>query len=118
MMKNFFNHIFSTGHECCPKPLVAFAPRLFSTSRPSLTAFEYIKVEKKGEGDKVAVITLNRPKALNALCDGLMREISKALEELEVDTSVACYILTGKAGVNPAFPLLPRCPIYITFNCP
>lgn len=81
--------------ECCPKPLVAFAPRLFSTSRPSLTAFEYIKVEKKGEGDKVAVITLNRPKALNALCDGLMREISKALEELEVDTSVACYILTG-----------------------
>jgi len=95
LSRPLISHVKAAGPECSLKPLVAFAPRLFSTSGPSLSAFEYIKVEKKGEGDKVAVITLNRPKALNALCDGLMKEISKALEELEVDTTVACYILTG-----------------------
>jgi len=52
-------------------------------------------VEKKGEGDKVALITLNRPKALNALCDGLMREVSSVLDELETDPNVGCCVLTG-----------------------
>ena len=76
-------------------PASSFAPRLFSTSSPTSSAFEFIKVEKKGEGEKLAVITLNRPKALNAFCDGLMKEVSKALDELEVDPNIACCIVTG-----------------------
>jgi len=75
-----------------PTPLT---PRLFCTSSPSSTSFEFIKVEKKGEGEKVALITLNRPKALNALCDGLMKEVSVAMGELEVDPNVGCCIITG-----------------------
>jgi len=80
------------------EPAFALRPVLgssFSTSAPTLSSYEYIKVEKKGEGEKVALITLNRPKALNALCDGLMKEVSKALDELEVDPSIACCVLTG-----------------------
>lgn len=65
----------------------------FSTSTPS--SYNYITVEKKGEGEKVAVITLNRPKALNALCDGLMQEVRTAIDELEVDPNIGCCILTG-----------------------
>lgn len=34
-----------------------------------------IKVEKVGEKKNVALITLNRPKALNALCAQLMDEV-------------------------------------------
>lgn len=35
-----------------------------------------IKAEKAGEKNNVGLIHLNRPKALNALCDQLMSEVS------------------------------------------
>jgi len=41
------------------------------------------------------LIELDRPKALNALCDGLMTEVGKALDELEVDKDIGCVIITG-----------------------
>lgn len=37
---------------------------------------EMIKVDHVGEKKNVALITLNRPKALNALCAQLMNEVS------------------------------------------
>uniref|UniRef100_A0A1I7WPM0 3-hydroxyisobutyryl-CoA hydrolase, mitochondrial n=1 Tax=Heterorhabditis bacteriophora TaxID=37862 RepID=A0A1I7WPM0_HETBA len=39
------------------------------------SAPEMIKVEKVGQKQNVALITLNRPKALNALCGQLMEEV-------------------------------------------
>ncbi|KAG5330132.1 ECHM protein, partial [Acromyrmex heyeri] len=48
-----------------------------------------------GEKKNVGVITLNRPKALNALCDQLMNEISQALEHFNLDSSIAAIVLTG-----------------------
>lgn len=42
------------------------------------------------------MIELDRPKALNALCDGLMSEVGKALDELEVDNEIGCVIITGR----------------------
>ena len=36
---------------------------------------EMIKVEKVGKNNNVGLITLNRPKALNALCQQLMNEV-------------------------------------------
>ena len=47
------------------------------------------------EGDKVAVITLNRPKALNALNDQLMDELGAALKGFDADPSIGCIVLTG-----------------------
>lgn len=38
---------------------------------------------------------MNRPKALNALCDALMREVSDALDDLEKDKDVGAVIITG-----------------------
>lgn len=43
----------------------------------------------------MAVITLNRPKALNALCNGLMTEISAALDNYEQDRSIGAVVITG-----------------------
>ena len=59
------------------------------------SSFQHILVDKKGEKANVGVITLNRPKALNALCDGLMKEVSLALETFENDPVVGAIIITG-----------------------
>lgn len=51
-----------------------------------------ITLEKK-EG--IAMITLNRPKALNALCNQLLNELGGALRNLNSDNEVRVAILTG-----------------------
>lgn len=38
---------------------------------------------------------MNRPKALNALCDGLIVEVSKAIDDLEGDKDIAAIVITG-----------------------
>ena len=43
----------------------------------------------------VALVRLNRPKALNALSDRLMTELGAALDALETDDTVRCVVLTG-----------------------
>ena len=55
-------------------------------------AYENILVEKTGA---VAVIRLNRPKAMNALNAALMAEMAQVLAELEADDGVRCLVLTG-----------------------
>nr|CAD7441786.1 unnamed protein product [Timema bartmani] len=57
--------------------------------------YEYILSEKKGEKQNVGVITLNRPKALNALCNGLMTEVADALARFDDDASVGALVITG-----------------------
>jgi len=43
----------------------------------------------------VGVITLNRPSALNALCDALTTELADALAGFEADDQIGCVLLTG-----------------------
>mmetsp|Transcript_12428 Transcript_12428/g.21478 ORF Transcript_12428/g.21478 Transcript_12428/m.21478 type:complete len:322 (-) Transcript_12428:54-1019(-) len=45
--------------------------------------------------DQVAVLTLNRPKALNALSDSLMRELVDKLGEAEADAEIRAMVVTG-----------------------
>lgn len=54
--------------------------------------YENILVETQG---RVGIITLNRPKALNALSPGLIRELNAALDAFETDRAVGCVVLTG-----------------------
>ena len=56
-------------------------------------AYENIIVEIKETG--VALITLNRPKAMNALCDALTSEMAEALDAIEADDAIGCIVLTG-----------------------
>jgi enoyl-CoA hydratase/carnithine racemase len=42
-----------------------------------------------------ALITLNRPKALNALNEGLMNELDQALAEAETDPEIRAVVITG-----------------------
>ncbi|EKM95573.1 enoyl-CoA hydratase/isomerase [Stutzerimonas degradans] len=47
--------------------------------------------------DRVALITLNRPQALNALNSQLISELNAALGQLEANPEVGCIVLTGSA---------------------
>jgi enoyl-CoA hydratase len=54
--------------------------------------YEMILVEARGA---VGLITLNRPKALNALCRQLMRELAAALHAFEADDAIGAIVITG-----------------------
>src|SRR5665647_3267842 len=58
--------------------------------------YEMIVTRTEGpDTRKVGVVTLNRPKQLNALNDALMDELGSALKAFDADDSVGCIILTG-----------------------
>lgn len=56
-------------------------------------AYEFILT--KIEAEKVGVITLNRPKQLNALNGELMRELGRALKDFDADPTIGCIVITG-----------------------
>ena len=43
----------------------------------------------------VGIVTLNRPKAMNALSDALMEELTAALDDFEADADIGCIVITG-----------------------
>ncbi|MCY0106694.1 enoyl-CoA hydratase [Pseudomonas monsensis] len=45
--------------------------------------------------DRVGLITLNRPQALNALNAQLVSEVNHALDGLEADANIGCIVITG-----------------------
>ncbi|GLY70606.1 enoyl-CoA hydratase [Amycolatopsis taiwanensis] len=53
---------------------------------------EFIGAERRGP---VMLVTLERPKALNALCDQLTRELTTVLDAIEDDDSIGAAVLTG-----------------------
>src|SRR5437762_14370829 len=53
---------------------------------------ELIKVEQKG---RVGLITLDRPRQLNALSPQLMQELGKALLDFDADAGVGAIVITG-----------------------
>ncbi|MBA2674882.1 enoyl-CoA hydratase [Ramlibacter sp.] len=52
-------------------------------------------IEVRTEGGKVGVVTLNRPKQLNALNNGLMDELGAALKAFDADPAIGCMVVTG-----------------------
>ncbi|MFC1870609.1 enoyl-CoA hydratase/isomerase family protein [Chloroflexota bacterium] len=54
--------------------------------------YQNVLVEKKR---RVAVLTFNRPKVMNAINLGLIQDVSRALEELDADDEVRVVIMTG-----------------------
>src|SRR5580698_8657549 len=57
-----------------------------------MAAYETILVETHG---KVGLIRLNRPQALNALCDSMMAEIGGQLLAFDADPAIGDIVLTG-----------------------
>ena len=59
---------------------------------PTSPAYEFIKAETRGSA---GLITLNRPKALNALCDGLLDDLIHAARAFDADPAVGAIVITG-----------------------
>ena len=59
-----------------------------------MTDWNTITVERR---DRVGLITLNRPEALNALNLELMKELVAAASELDADTGIGAIVLAGSA---------------------
>ena len=58
--------------------------------------YELIVTDVRGDGPlKAGVITLNRPKQLNALNDALMDELGAALKAFDADDGIGCVLITG-----------------------
>ncbi|KAG0030127.1 putative enoyl-CoA hydratase, mitochondrial [Podila clonocystis] len=53
---------------------------------------EYLLTETRG---RVALVTLHRPKALNALCNGLFVELNQVLKEYDNNSEIGAIVLTG-----------------------
>jgi enoyl-CoA hydratase len=57
-----------------------------------MAEYQYILVERD---ERVGIVTLNRPKELNALNTQLIGELAQVLEELDRDEAIRCIVLTG-----------------------
>jgi len=55
-------------------------------------SYKFITVEQKG---RVALVTLNRPKQLNALNPELMQELGLALQAADADEALGAIVITG-----------------------
>jgi enoyl-CoA hydratase len=55
----------------------------------------YETIEVRIEAGKVGIVTLNRPKQLNALSNQLMDELGAALKAFDADEAIGCIIVTG-----------------------
>ncbi|UCH82803.1 MAG: enoyl-CoA hydratase/isomerase family protein [Candidatus Latescibacterota bacterium] len=55
-------------------------------------AYEHVLIEKK---DRIAYVTLNRPKVLNALNDQLVAELGEIFNDVAGDSAVGALIVTG-----------------------
>ena len=69
------------------------------------------------EGDKVAIITLNRPKQLNALNNQLMDELGHALKGFDADTAIGCMVITGSEKAFAAGPDIGAMATYSFADC-
>lgn len=87
---------------------VSNSARSFSTSFHAHREYANVLVSRPKPG--VTLITLNRPKALNALNAAHIQDISDAMKEADEDTSVGAMILTGSerafAGVFLSYLVL------------
>ncbi len=54
--------------------------------------YEFILTETRG---RAGIVTLNRPKQLNALNDGLMNEVGAALLAFDADDNIGAIVITG-----------------------
>ncbi|RUP00732.1 hypothetical protein BC936DRAFT_140720 [Jimgerdemannia flammicorona] len=73
------------------KPFSTFTPRM-SAGPASAQGYSHILTETRG---RVGLVTLNRPKALNALCNDLFHELNEALEKFDGDNGVGAIVITG-----------------------
>jgi len=70
-------------------------PSAMRSARRLCTSVTYESITAEVKPGKVGLITLNRPKALNALSPDLVREMAQAATAFDLDPEIGCIVLTG-----------------------
>src|SRR5438309_9598236 len=73
-----------------PRRMFILIPRIRATGDVPMPGF--VKMEMD---DRLAIVTINRPDALNALNAAVLRELSMAIEHVSMAQDVGAIILTG-----------------------
>jgi len=85
---------FRVGRGCVASPALTAAS--FQLRRNySTPSYEFLKVSTAGTNDRVGLVQLNRPKALNALCGPLMDELMQAVAAFDNNPNVGAIVITG-----------------------
>ncbi|KAB7508030.1 Trifunctional enzyme subunit alpha, mitochondrial [Armadillidium nasatum] len=106
--KNNQIHFLSPNSTClsvnnldyCKKWRLPFESNLSRHSLTTAPSFNYIKTERRGEGNKVGIIIIDRPNVLNALNSDVTSEIVEALVSFENDPKIGAIVLTGRADIK------------------
>lgn len=72
---------------------ITLAPSGYRKMSSTTNNYEYI-ITSRPEPN-VLLIQLNRPKALNALCSPLYKELNQALKDADKDDTIGAMVLTG-----------------------
>jgi len=74
---------------------IAFSRSIAGDTDYKEDPMNYESIVVRTEADRVGVVTLNRPKQLNALSNQLMDELGHALKTFDADEHIGCMIVTG-----------------------
>ena len=84
-------------HVTRPLPALHQSMRFWGASRSMCTAVPAYNMIKTSTHGQVGLVTLDRPKALNALCDQLINELNGALATMDADPKIGAMVITGNA---------------------
>ena len=93
--------LVSAGHHTRPSlaTSASLPSRTFSTTLKE--NYDHVLVERRFPenadvvGGGVGIVTLHRPKALNALSDALFEDLIHALRAFDADDNIGCIVITG-----------------------
>lgn len=89
-----------------------YSVRMLSSTAELKESYDHILVERRFPEDSgvvgggVGVISLNRPKALNALCDALFDDLIHAVRAFDNDDDIGCIVITGSGKAFAAGKLV------------
>lgn len=85
--------LFLACHTALPNFTARTFRRGFASARALSREYENLKVSRPKPN--VTLLTLNRPKALNALSSPLFEEFNDVLDQTEKDDQVGVLVVTG-----------------------
>ncbi|KAJ1527382.1 hypothetical protein ONE63_007366 [Megalurothrips usitatus] len=72
-----------------------FPQTLRFASTFDIPKYEFVEASVVGQNSNVGLVRLNRPKALNALCDALVDDLASAVKLMDKNTSIGAIVITG-----------------------
>lgn len=107
-LSNSFNKAFNSYNKSSSR----YSTRRLSSTAELKESYDHILVETRFPEDNsvigggVGVISLHRPKALNALCDALFEDLVHAVRAFDADDDIGCIVITGSGKAFAAGELV------------